>query len=52
VIANKFSGIEKGSVLKRNPIVATRRIRSARDTLGGIGRMGIPWIAGAARIER
>src|ERR1700709_133187 len=47
VISNMFWGEVKGRVLKRKPTAAMKRMRSARDTLGGIGRMGIPCIAGA-----
>lgn len=28
------------------------RIRRARETFGGTGRMGMPWMEGAARMER
>lgn len=45
-----FSGAE--SVLRRKATDVMKRMKSARDTLGGIGRMETPWTAGAARTER
>ena len=39
---NMFSGDVNGRVLKRKPTAAIKRMRRARDTFGGIGRMGIP----------
>ena len=41
-----------GRVERRKRIVVRVRIRRPRDTARGTGRMGIPWIVGAARIER
>ncbi len=29
-----------------------KRIRRARETFGGTGRIGMPWMLGAARTER
>jgi hypothetical protein len=49
---NIFSGENKGSVLMREAIEVMKSIVRARVTLGGTGRMGTPWIAGAARTER
>jgi hypothetical protein len=49
----KMLGGEKGGrVLRRNARLVIVRIRRARETLGGTGRMGIPWMEGAARRER
>ena len=38
--------------MRRKARVVIVRIRRARETLGGMGRMGIPWMEGAARRER
>ena len=38
-------------VLRRNIVAVMKRIMSARDTPGGMGRMGMPWMLGAARME-
>lgn len=46
-----FSGDVKGKVLKRKAKMVTERIKRARYTFGGIGRIGIPYIAGAARAD-
>ena len=45
-------GEKGGRVLRRKARVVIVRIRRARETLGGMGRMGIPWMEGAARRER
>lgn len=47
-----FSGEKTGRVLMRDAEATTKRIVRARETLGGIGRMEMPCMAGAARIER
>jgi hypothetical protein len=53
VSVKRFSGApKKGRVLMRKESAVMKRMRSARDTLGGMGRMGKPWIEGAARMER
>ena len=49
---NMFSGEKMGSVVIRKPTAVRRRIMRARETLGGTGRMGMPWMVGAARAER
>lgn len=49
---NMFSGEKKGSVFMRKAEAVMKRIIRARETLGGTGRMGMPWMAGAARTER
>ena len=52
VTENMFSGEKAGRVFTRNDSEVTKRIKRARCTAGGIGRMGMPWILGAARTER
>jgi hypothetical protein len=47
-----FSGENIGRVLMRKAVAIRRSIMRARETLGGTGRMGTPWTAGAARTER
>lgn len=47
-----FDGEKGGRVLMRKATVVIIRIRRARETFGGVGRMGIPWMEGAARRER
>ena len=49
---NMFSGEKKGRVLMRKAEAVMKRIMRARETLGGTGRIGTPWMAGAARTER
>ena len=44
-------GEKRGRVLRRKTTVVMARIRRARETLGGMGRMGMPWIEGAARMD-
>jgi hypothetical protein len=49
----KMLGAEKrGSVEMRKKTVAIVRIRRAREIGGGTGRIGVPWMEGAARNER
>lgn len=47
-----FSEEKSGRVFMREAAAVRKRIVRARDTLAGTGRMGIPWMAGAARTER
>ena len=49
---NMFSGEKTGRVLMRKARAVRKRIMRARETLGETGRMGMPWMAGAARTER
>jgi hypothetical protein len=45
-------GAKGGRVLRRKTRDVKVRIRRARETLEGTGRMGIPWMEGAVRRER
>ncbi len=47
-----FGGENRARVFRRNARVVIVRIRRARETFGGMGRMGMPWMEGAARRER
>jgi hypothetical protein len=49
---NMFSGEKKGRVLMRKAKAVKKRIMRARETFEGTGRIGMPWMAGAARTER
>ena len=47
-----FSGVNWGRVLRRKKSEVMKRIVRARETGAGMGRMGMPWIVGAARALR
>ena len=49
---NMFSAENRGRVLTRKAVAVMKSIMRAREIFGGMGRMGTPWIAGAARTER
>ena len=49
---NMFSGENRGSVLTRKAVAVMKSIIRAREILGGTGRIGTPWMVGAARTER
>jgi secreted trypsin-like serine protease len=47
-----LSGENAGSVRRTKLLATTKRMRRARETFGGTGRIETPWTLGAARTER